>query len=84
METLSKEILQQFLSETDSLWETEPRCEVLRKRFKYQKKKDWYRLFLIYWKEKYDLGLKTDLDVEDCDNAIAYLRILCYNLLNKL
>jgi hypothetical protein len=55
METLSKEILQQFLSETDSLWETEPRCESLRKWFKYKKRGDGYNLFLLYNDEVFDL-----------------------------
>ena len=84
MENLSKEILQQFLSETDSLWETEPRCESLKKWFKYKKKGDGYNLFLLYNDEVFDLWVKRDIDVKDCDNAIAYLRILCQNLLNKM
>jgi len=84
MEKLSKEILQQFLSETDSLWETELRCESLKKWFKYKKEGDGYNLFLLYNDEVFDLWIKRDIDVKDCDNAIAYLRILCQNLLNKM
>ena len=84
MENLSKEILQEFLKETDALRETEPRCEVLKKWFKYKKEEDWYNLFLLYGDSVYELGLKKDIDVKDCDNAIAYLRILCQNLLNKM
>jgi hypothetical protein len=41
-------------------------------------------LFLLYNDEVFDLWIKRDIDVKDCDNAIAYLRILCQNLLNKM
>ena len=83
MDTYKKALLE-FMDESGKVWESESKCEIIKKWFKFKTTDEWYQLFLIYWKKKFDLWIKTELDVTDCDNAFAYTRILCRNLLNKL
>jgi hypothetical protein len=54
------------------------------KWFKFKPIDDGYNLYLIKGKNIYDLWIKKEIDVDDCSNALAYLRILCQNLLNKM
>ena len=79
-----KKALQEFLDESEFIWKDEDKCSIMKKWFKFKTTDEWYELFLIYGKEKYNLWIKTELDVEDCWNALAFTRILCRNLLNKL
>lgn len=79
-----KKALQEFLDESDLIREDSDKCAMMQKWFKFKTTDEWYQLYLIYWKETFDLWMKTELDVEDCSNAFAYTRILCRNLLNKL
>lgn len=76
--------LQQFMEDSGKARKTEDKCNLMKKRFKFKRTKEWYQLYLIFWDEKFDLGFKSELDVDDCDNAFAYTRILCRNLLNKM
>ena len=81
---LDKATLQEFLSESETCWELDDKCAILVRWFKFKITDEWYNLYLIKWRKLYDLGVKKEIDVDDCNNALAYLRILCQNLLNKM
>lgn len=81
---LDKLTLQEFLSESEACREEDDKCAILVKWFKFKTTDDGHNLYLIKGKNIYDLWIKKEIDVDDCNNALAYLRILCQNLLNKM
>lgn len=81
---LDKATLQEFLSESETCRELDDKCAILVRWFKFKITDEWYNLYLVKGKKLYDLGVKKEIDVDDCNNALAYLRILCQNLLNKM
>lgn len=81
---LDKPTLEQFLYESETCREEDDKCATLVKWFKFKTVDDGFNLYLIRWKNLYDLWVKREIDVDNCSNALAYLRILCQNLLNKM
>ena len=81
---LDKPTLEQFLTESEACREEDDKCAVLVRWFKFKTTDEWYNIYLVKWTKLYDLGIKKEIDVDDCSNALAYLRILCQNLLNKM
>lgn len=81
---LDKSTLEQFLSESEFCWEEDDKCAILVKWFKFKTTDEWPNIYLIKGKNLYDLWIKKEIDVDDCGNALAYLKILCQNLLNKM